>query len=654
METRHSVLIVDDEELVRGALQRQLTHLGYSCSTASGGKTALEMLRANDFDVALIDLHMPDMDGFSLLSAMQESDIDSVAVMLTSYGSMANAVKALTSGAFDFVEKPAVLEMLGSVIARAVTHRQLRAQTRAMAEVAQQWGATFDTVPDLIAIRDKEQRFIRVNRAIATVLGCTPEDAIGRTYADCPHGKELALLFGADAELLPAASYHLEEICLPDMGRHFLASTSPLRDAAGQLIGAVCVARDVTRQKRTEEELRKAHSEVERLLASMSSFLIAVDTDVHITRWNTAAETILGLPAESVIGKHLEDAGISWDWASIVKHIRGWPMVDKTVRLPEVPYQRPDGTEGFLGISANPIRDESGQPAGLFLLGVDITERRSLEVQLIQAQKLKSIGQLAAGIAHEINTPTQYVGDNLEFLRDGFSSISQLLVRYGELLTATKEGAVNSNMAADIESAATDMGLDYLMSQIPRAIGQSLEGVSRVAGIVLAMKEFSHPESGEKTPIDINRTIESTITVARNEWKYVAEVVTEFDSGLPFVLCLPGEFNQVILNILINAVHAISGVVREGGKEKGTITVTTRRDGDWAEIRIRDTGTGIPEKARNRVFDPFFTTKEVGKGTGQGLAIAHNVICEKHGGTITFETEMGKGTTFIIRLPIKE
>jgi signal transduction histidine kinase len=168
------------------------------------------------------------------------------------------------------------------------------------------------------------------------------------------------------------------------------------------------------------------------------------------------------------------------------------------------------------------------------------------------------------------------------------------------------------------------------------------------------MKEFSHPGSGEKTPIDINRAIESTITVARNEWKYVAEVVTEFDSGLPFVLCLPGEFNQVILNILINAVHAITGVVREGGKEKGTITVTTRRDGAWAEIRIRDTGTGIPEKVRNRVFDPFFTTKEVGKGTGQGLAIAHNVICEKHGGTITFETETGKGTTFIIRLPIKE
>jgi signal transduction histidine kinase len=165
------------------------------------------------------------------------------------------------------------------------------------------------------------------------------------------------------------------------------------------------------------------------------------------------------------------------------------------------------------------------------------------------------------------------------------------------------------------------------------------------------MKEFSHPGTAEKTPTDINHILENTLTVARNEWKYLAVVVTEFDADLPRVLCLPGDVNQVFLNLLVNAAHAIADVVQSSG-ESGVITVSTRCEGDWAEIRIQDTGTGIPEAARTRIFDPFFTTKEVGKGTGQGLAIAHSIIVEKHGGTIHFETEMGRGTTFIVRLPL--
>ncbi|HEX72599.1 MAG TPA: PAS domain-containing protein, partial [Candidatus Hydrogenedentes bacterium] len=402
-----------------------------------------------------------------------------------------------------------------------------------------------------------------------------------------------------------------------------------------------------------EEQLGKAHREVEQLLASMSSFLIGVGRDLRVNRWNAAAAIAFNLPPEQVIGKRCEEAGFPWDWNFIVKHVPEMPEVSKSVRLPELPYRRSDGTEGYLGFSLNPVRDEQGALNGFFLLGTDITERRNLEVQLIQAQKLESIGQLAAGIAHEINTPTQYVGDNLEFLRDAFANYRQLMGKYLELLAAAKQGAVSPHLAAEIESLAEELDLAYLTEQIPRAIEQSLEGVSRVAKIVQAMKEFSHPEIGEKTPTDINRAIESTITVARNEWKYVAEMITDFDAGLPLVPCLAGEFNQVILNIIINAAHAIADAARDS-QMKGAITISTRLDGDWVEIRIQDTGTGIPEHARNRVFDPFFTTKEVGKGTGQGLAIARNVIVEKHGGTLTFETEPGRGTTFIIHLPIQE
>jgi signal transduction histidine kinase len=280
-------------------------------------------------------------------------------------------------------------------------------------------------------------------------------------------------------------------------------------------------------------------------------------------------------------------------------------------------------------------------------------ERQRMEIQLRHAQKMESIGQLAAGIAHEINTPTQFIGDNTRFIRDSFGALQPLLDAQARLLAAAKAGSVPSTLLAEVETAATTADVDYLSAEIPKALGQSLDGIERVTNIVRAMKEFSHPGTTEKTAIDLNRAIESTLTVCCSEWKYVADLKTDFDPSLPPVPVLPGEFNQVVLNIIINATHAIADVVGGGGNGKGTLSVSTRRDGEWVEVRLADSGTGIPEHARQRVFDPFFTTKGVGKGTGQGLAIAHSVVVEKHGGTIHFETETGKGTTFVIRLPLQ-
>jgi signal transduction histidine kinase len=285
-------------------------------------------------------------------------------------------------------------------------------------------------------------------------------------------------------------------------------------------------------------------------------------------------------------------------------------------------------------------------------LQAEIAGRNRMEVQLRHAQKMESIGQLAAGIAHEINTPTQYIGDNMNFVQDAFGNIRQLVAQYDMLLCASEAGTVTPELIGAVRSATVTARMAYFGEEIPKAIQQSLDGVNRVAQIIRSMKDFSHPGTHEMTLIDLNRAIESTLTICRNEWKYVAEMVTEFDPALPPTPCLPGELNQVVLNLIVNAAHAIADVAGAAANSKGTITVSTRRDGGWVEIRIRDTGTGIPEKVWGRVFDPFFTTKGVGKGTGQGLAIAHAVIVDKHAGTIHFETETGRGTTFIIRLPI--
>lgn len=294
-----------------------------------------------------------------------------------------------------------------------------------------------------------------------------------------------------------------------------------------------------------------------------------------------------------------------------------------------------------------PITNAKGEITHFLGVKEDITERRSLENQLRHAQKMEGIGQLAAGIAHEINTPTQFVMDNLTFLSDAVKTVDRLLQQYREAVQAL---APESEIVARLKEEERSCDLDFMQQEVPRAIEQSLEGAKRVAKIVRAMKEFSHPDSAEKTATDLNRAIESTITVARNEWKYVSEVTTEFDDQLPAVVCYPGDINQVVLNLIVNAAHTIKEKIKDG--EKGKVIIRTKARGECVEISVSDTGMGIPEEIRNRIFDPFFTTKEVGKGTGQGLSLAYNLVVKKHGGKIWFETEPGKGTTFFLTLPV--
>ena len=281
-----------------------------------------------------------------------------------------------------------------------------------------------------------------------------------------------------------------------------------------------------------------------------------------------------------------------------------------------------------------------------------LVELQSAQTRLLHLHKLEAIGQLAAGIAHEINTPTQYVTDNVEFLSRAFERLCDLVSVSRELLAKARDGAVTPELIAQADATFGSSRIDYILRESPKALQQSVDGLHRVATIVAAMKDFSHPSAGEKAPCDLNEAIASTVVVATNEWKYVADLETKFDPELPLVRCLRDEVNQVVLNLIVNAAHAIDAVVLGGSAGRGTIKVETVHDDGWAEIRVTDTGSGIPEKARDRVFDPFFTTKPVGKGTGQGLAIAYAVVVEKHGGEISFETEVGRGTTFIVRLPV--
>lgn len=297
-------------------------------------------------------------------------------------------------------------------------------------------------------------------------------------------------------------------------------------------------------------------------------------------------------------------------------------------------------------------RDHRGRARRLVGTQRDVSVQKAMEAQLRQSQKLESIGALAAGIAHEINTPTQYVGDNVHFLKDAFEELLRYLEAVDRVIAEDARAGLDASAIESIRAARDRTDLAFLREEIPRAILQSEDGVTRVSRIVRAMKEFSHPGTSDKEPVDINRAIESTVTVARNEWKYVADLELALAPDLPPVPCLPGEINQVVLNLIINAAQAIAERIAGSSDARGRIDVSTRRLGDRVEIRIRDTGNGIPEDIRERVFDPFFTTKEVGKGTGQGLAIARSVVVDKHGGRLDFDTVPGEGTVFVIELPL--
>jgi PAS domain S-box-containing protein len=430
-------------------------------------------------------------------------------------------------------------------------------------------------------------------------------------------------------------------------GRHRSGRTFPVEVVVSSLttsrgIYLSAIVRDLTEKRAAEAELRLLGAAVE----SANDAVCITDNSSNISYVNKAWEKRTGLHRADMLGRNLYRLQKNVRKATPDQALR--PSSHETW-MGQLVTELADGRQLNEDVVVTPLHDKQGSVTHYVSFWRDISEKLDMEQQLLRGQKLEAVGQLAAGIAHEINTPIQFVSDNIRFLKDSFGDLSGMIAALEALDSAATDGRIPAdNLHKALEAADTG----YLLAEIPRAIDQSLDGVDRVAKIVRAMKDFSHPAS-DRTPLDINRAMASTATVASNEWKYVAELKTDFDPDLPQVPVMPGDFNQVILNMIVNAAHAIGDVVGDGGNGRGTITLSTRRVDDWAEIRIADTGCGMTPETAARIFDPFFTTKAVGKGTGQGLAITHNVVVDKHGGTIKVESAPGQGTTFIIRLPLE-
>lgn len=478
---------------------------------------------------------------------------------------------------------------------------------------------------------DAQFRFTWLSSGVARSAGVAPEEFIGRSRfdfaADAVDRDRLAELL-SDLRERKAFDGFVYRLRRPDgVVRHIEIGGVPILALDGTFQGYAGFGKDVTEREQAEQRVQIVQRRMTDAVESLSEGFALFDPAGRFVMSNRAfAALVASIGAKAGFGRPITEIVAALGDVVAAARLKAWDAGG--ARAANYEAVLADGR-------ALSIAERRTGEGGIVATWTDVTDirkaeraRAALETELRQSQKLDALGTLAGGIAHEINTPTQYVGDNVRFLKTAFADLSAAIA------------------ALRAREAAPD--IEFLLSEVPLAIDQSLDGIERVRQIVAAVKEFSYPDAKEKSPADLHAAINTTLTVSRNQWKYVADVETRFAPDLPPVPCHVGEINQVVLNLVVNAAHAIEAK----GEGRGLITIATRKDGDWVEISVADTGTGIARGDADRVFDPFFTTKPPGKGTGQGLSISRTIVVKKHGGSLALRSEPGAGAEFTIRLPL--
>lgn len=402
----------------------------------------------------------------------------------------------------------------------------------------------------------------------------------------------------------------------------------------------------VIRRIEAETLLRKSEEKYRNLVELMNEGLLIIDQERVVTFANTKLCQFLGSEMSELIGRKFDDF-IHNDSKNIFIHQQELRKEGSSAPY-EMTLVNTSCEEIYTVSSPNPLIDENEEFTGSYEVITDISNIKQIEMQLLHSQKMQTIGVLAAGIAHEINTPLQYIIGNSSFIKDITTNLIELVQSIRSIHT-DDSFSTSSDKVHAIDAMIDEFDIDFVAEEIPAAINGAIEGLDRISSIVLSVKKFAHPSTDEARAVNVNKEINNTITISRNEWKYHAEVVTKFDEDLPRILCIASDFNQLILNVIVNAARALHEKFHDTDS-KGVITIATFQDDHYIGISIADNGPGIPEDIRNKIFDPFFTTKEVGKGTGMGLAIVLKII-EKHKGKIWFESKEGEGTTFHIQFP---
>ena len=525
----------------------------------------------------------------------------------------------------------------------------------------------FDHAPMGYCEYDIQGRINRVNHTELEMLGYAPEEMIGQPVWDFVVEKErvrqqiLERLAGkrSPARNLEGAYRRKDGTAFP-----VLIEDRLLRNQEGEITGSRVTIQDITKLKQAEEEFKLAHHQLLKIIEFLPDATFVVDSDQKVIAWNKAIEEMTGIKKEEIMGKGDYEYALPFYgkrrpmlidllFSEDREGEKSFPNIKKKdgkiyaeAFIPSLLSRR----EVFLWKVASPLRDGDGRRTGAIQSLRDITDQKKTYIQLLQSEKMASIGQLAAGVAHEINNPIGFVSSNLNTMADFLKDLQSLLPHYQNLVKSLKEEEGKGNLPSPIvtktdlvQMAEKEVDIGYILEEIPKLIKESREGTERVKTIVQDMKNFAHPGDQQLKPADLNTNLESTLSVVWNELKYKATVERDY-GDIPGVQCYPQQLNQVFINLLVNAAQAI--------KEKGKIRISTLARKGFVEVRISDTGVGIPPENLPRIFNPFFTTKEVGKGTGLGLHIVYNII-KKHGGSISVRSKVGEGSVFILRIPLK-
>jgi PAS domain S-box-containing protein len=522
-------------------------------------------------------------------------------------------------------------------IAGVAVDRRLGDASQAVIESKLRHRAVVEHIRDGLIVVADDGRIQSVNPAAARIFGYPVDELVGT-----PLNRILPCDAGALASYVDALA---DASGIQRDGSPIALQITGHELRVGRTLATTLIVRCRDELETLERRLRRLAAAVE----YTEEAIVILDADLRIVYVNPGFERKFTAAARGAIGK---DASVALGIAIESTTYQGIKdaLARSTVWQGRVVASRRDGRDRQIDVSISPVRNEINLVTSFVLFLRDMTEKLSVERQLHQAQRLESIGQLAAGIAHEMNTPAQFVADNIHFLSDNFAGLLKVLRSYRELLDPGAGNKSWQQRRMIMEELGSAVDLDFVCKEIPRALAEAEEGIGRVASIVRAMKEFSHPGSGNLEPADLNAAIKSTITVCRNRWKYVADLELDLADDLPLVPCQVSELNQVFLNLIVNAADALAE--SPPASEKGRIVVATRVVDGQVEVSVRDNGPGIPETLAARIFEPFFTTKTVGKGTGQGLAIARDTVVIKHRGTLTFDSLPGVATTFRIRLPL--
>jgi PAS domain S-box-containing protein len=652
--------------------------------------TGARRLGGNSFDAVLLDLGPAVFDHSEELSLLAAAAPAVPIIVLTETDDENIGAAAVLAGAQDYLVKPRIN---GDALRRVIRYsgERLRAQ-RDFERLGHYYETILQAMGDGVLGLDERGRVSFANRTASRLLGRSAGELLGSPIGrllGCNHfeqggcqtcfvsGCEKVHAEGETMRLHPSGSAPIECVCtavrsgdvLDGVVVVFRDATERQRQEASmadhqkQLEDVVAertqkLSREIADRKRIEAALRESQHRMQSITESLFEGVLVLDAGGNVVFANHSADMLLGETQQTrLAGREIDSVFTLMDGKLPVRFQDGpFRRVAETgtiLRDDDAVFQTSGGRSLMVAFACSPLM-VAGQRTGSIISFRDICALKKAQQEALQASKLASVGQLAAGIAHEINTPTQYIGDNLRFIGEAFAAICTLLERCRVVLGGDSLPSLATDAGDLLRQAMRDADTDYLVGEIPQAITQSLEGVGQVSRIVLALKEFSHPGERDKVAVDLNRSIENTLAVSKNEWKHVADIELALDPELGQVLCLPGEMNQVLLNLVVNAAHAIDAAQSRRGHNagKGRISIATFRNGGAVDITIRDNGTGMSEAVRQRIFDPFFTTKDVGKGTGQGLAICRDVVVTKHGGRIEVETEEGRGTLFTITLPL--